>query len=199
MSAQPQLQRKYTIEEYCELLLNSDERFEYFDGEIVSMAGGKLAHGSIGVNISTALSYMLRERPCQVFNGDTAIKTILAPPFRFPDVSVVCGEVASEDFNGIDLLLNPIFICEVLSKSTESYDHGEKFLAYQGIESFKEYLLVAQVHPHVIRYQRQSDGQWLRSDIIGLESVVRLDSLGVTLSLNEIYRRVSFAKPDPTV
>lgn len=194
MSAQPQLQHKYTIEEYCELLLNSDERFEYFDGEIVSMAGGKIEHGGIGVNISGELRNLLRGSTCRVFNSDTAIKTVLAPPFRFPDASVVCGELLSEEFKGIDLLLNPIFICEVLSPKTESYDHGKKFVAYQAIESFREYLLVAQTHPHVIRYQRQPDGQWMRLDIIGLESNVGLDSLGVTLPLCEIYRDVVFSQ-----
>lgn len=38
MTAQPDLKRKYTVEEYIELLKNSEERFEYFDGEIFSMA-----------------------------------------------------------------------------------------------------------------------------------------------------------------
>ncbi|MCI0389153.1 MAG: Uma2 family endonuclease [Acidobacteria bacterium] len=34
MTAQPDLKRKYTVEEYIELLKNSEERFEYFDGQI---------------------------------------------------------------------------------------------------------------------------------------------------------------------
>ena len=192
MTALPNTGHKYTIEEYIELLLNSDERFEYFDGEVVSMAGGKLGHGSIGVNVSGELRSLLRERPCQVFNGDVAIKTVLAPPFRYPDISVVCGEVQSEDFNGIDLLLNPVFICEVLSPTTANYDREEKFLAYQAIESFQEYLAIAQKRAHVIHHRRQSDGLWLRHDIIGLESSVHLASLNITLTLHEIYENVSF-------
>jgi Uma2 family endonuclease len=192
MTALPDTKRKYTIEEYIELLKNSDERFEFFDGEIVSMAGGKLEHGGIGVNISGELRNRLRERPCRVFNGDVAIKTILAPPFRFPDVSVVCGEVLSEDFNRVEMLLNPLFICEVLSPTTANYDREEKFLAYQAIDSFQEYLLVEQQRPHVTHYLRQPKGGWLRSDIIGMESEIKLESLGVTLPLSEIYRLVKF-------
>ncbi len=193
MSAQPKLQHKYTIEEYCELLLNSDERFEYFDGEIVSMAGGKIAHGRIAIDIARLLGNLLEGRSCEVFGGETAIRTLLAPPFRYPDASVVCGNAQVENIHGIDTLLNPLFICEVLSPSTENYDQGEKFLTYQAIESFREYLLISQTRPHVTRYQRQPDGQWLRADIIGLESPVRLDSLGVTLTLSQIYRRVIFS------
>lgn len=39
--------RKYTVEEDIALLKNSDERCEYCDGEIVSIAGDKIAHGRI--------------------------------------------------------------------------------------------------------------------------------------------------------
>lgn len=192
MTAQPDLKRKYTVEEYIELLKNSEERFEYFDGEIFSMAAGKITHGGIAGNILREVGNLLKDRPCQVFGGDVALKTIRAYPFRLPDVSVVCGEPVTEDFQGIEMLVNPLLICEVLSPTTASYDREEKFMIYQAIESFQEYLLVEQDRPHVTRYVRQSDGQWLRADIIGLESSVKLESLGVELPLNEIYRMINF-------
>jgi Uma2 family endonuclease len=192
MTAQPDLKRKYTVEEYIELLKNSDERFEYFDGEIFSMAAGKITHGAISSNLIYAFRDKLNDRPCQVFGGDVAIKTARAYPFRLPDVSVICGEPLIEDFQGIEMLVNPLLICEVLSPTTANYDREEKFMVYQGIESFQEYLLVEQDRPHVTRYVRQPDGQWLRADIIGLESAVRLETLGVELQLSEIYRMIKF-------
>ncbi len=198
MSALAKSQRKYTIEEYVELLKNSEERFEYFDGEVFSMAAGKISHGGIGANLIRALGNLLIDRPCQVFNGDVALKTVLEPPFRMPDVSVVCGEAQTEDFQDIEMLLNPLFICEVLSPSTGAYDRDGKFLVYQAIESFKEYLLVERDRPHVTRYVRQLDNQWLRADVIGLESSIRLESLGVTLALSEIYRMIKFPVPEPS-
>lgn len=192
MTAQPDLKRKYTVEEYIELLKNSEERFEYFDGEIFSIAAGKITHGGIAANLIYALRDKLNDRPCQVFGGDIAIKTTRAYPFRLPDVSVVCGEPVTEDFQGIEMLVNPLLICEVLSPTTASYHREEKFMVYQGIESFQEYLLVEQDRPHVTRYVRQPDGQWLRADIIGLESGVRIETLGVDLQLSEIYRMIKF-------
>lgn len=198
MTPQPNLKRKYTVEEYIELLKNSDDRFEYFDGEIVSMAGGKFSHGSVGANLVRAIGNLVAERPCQVLNGDVAIKTVRAHPFRYPDVSVVCGEPVIEAFQGIEMLVNPILICEVLSPTTANYDREEKFLVYQAIESFQEYLLVEQQRPHVTRYLRQTSGDWLRSDIIGLNSEVKLASLNVTVPLSEIYRMVKFPALEPT-
>lgn len=192
MSALPKQDCKYTVEEYIEILKNGDERFEYFDGEIFSMAAGKIAHGGIATNLIVSLMGKIGDRECRVFGGDTAVKTVKAFPFRLPDVTVVCGDLVIEDMQGIEMLVNPVLIVEVLSKRTKSYDQKEKFIAYQAIESLKEYLLVDQSRPHVIRYVRQSDGQWLRGDFIGLESSVRLESLGVTLSCSEIYRMITF-------
>lgn len=188
--------QKHTIEEYIELLNNSDERFEYFDGEIVSMIADKVSHGGIAVNIAGAIGNLLEDRNCQVFGGDTAVKTVKAFPFRLPDVTVVCGDLVIEDMQGIEMLVNPVLIVEVLSKKTKAYDMKEKFLAYQAIESLKEYLLVDQSRPHVIRHVRQPDGQWLRGDFIGMESSVRLESLDVTLSFTEIYRMITFPAED---
>lgn len=190
MTAQPK--RKYTVEEYIELYKNSEERFEYFDGEIISMASGKISHSGIAANILRQIGNLMANRSCQVLGGDAAIKTTRAYPFRLPDVSVVCDEPIIEEFQGVEMLVNPLLICEVLSPSTASYDRGEKFMVYQAIESFQEYLLVEQDRPYVTRYVRQPDRQWLRADIIGLESEVRLESLGVSLALSEIYRMIKF-------
>jgi len=38
MTALPK--KKYTLEEYLELDKNSEERYEYFDGDVFAMAGG---------------------------------------------------------------------------------------------------------------------------------------------------------------
>lgn len=192
MSALPKQDNKYTVEEYIELLKNSDERFEYFDGEIVSMAAGKIAHGGIAANVGRVIGNLLESRNCRVFGGDTAVKTVKAQPFRLPDVTVVCGDLVIEDLQGIEMLVNPVLIVEVLSKRTRAYDLNEKFLAYQAIESLKEYVLIDQNRPHVIRHVRQPDSQWLRGDFIGMENSVRLESLDVTLAFSEIYRMITF-------
>lgn len=194
MSAAPKV--RYNITEYIELLKNSDERLEYIDGEVVSMAGGKIVHGDIAANIVRHLGNRLADGRCRVSGGDVALKVPTAQPFRFPDASVVCGERVIEDFQGIEMLVNPTLIIEVLSPSTEAYDQGAKFLAYQSIDSFQEYLLVAQDRPHITHYTRQKRDKWLRSDIIGLNSEVKLESLNVSLPLAEIYWQITFSLPE---
>lgn len=189
--------KRYTLEEYIELDKNSEEKYEYFDGEVFAMAGGSPDHSRISVNVCSALTQKLRGQPCEAFNSDLRVKVPAAFPYRYPDASVVCGEPIFEEIRGQSMLVNPILLVEVLSPSTVAYDLAEKFTAYQSIESFQEYLLVSQSHPHVIRYVRQGGGGWLRTEVDGLESEVTLESITVTLPLSEIYERVNFKKEQP--
>jgi len=194
MSALPK--HRYTLEEYLELDRNSDERYEYFDGEVVAMSGGRIAHSLIAGNINRALGNKLENRPCQVLTSDARIKVPAALPYRFADVVAVCGEPVIDEIGEMELLVNPLLIVEVLSKTTEAYDRGEKFSAYQSIESFREYLLVAQDRPHITRYVRQAPGAWLRTEAEGLEARLTLTSLDCELTLGEIYRQVTFQPRD---
>lgn len=199
MSALPKI--KYTIEEYIELEKSSEERYEYFAGEVFAMAGGSLEHAIIATNIAGSLNNKLNGKNCRAINSDMRVKVPADPPYRYPDVTVVCGEPVTEKYLGQVMLVNPVLLVEVLSPTTKDYDKDEKFLGYQSITSFQEYLLVAQERPHVTRYVRQADNQWVRSDFIGLDSAVELKSLGVTLQLSEIYQGVAFTSlpGQPTV
>lgn len=110
---------QYTLEEYYALEKAGDRRYEYWDGEIVCRSGGTLAHGQISRNVLRAIDRKLERRDCQAFTADMAIKIPTQGLYRYPDASVVCGEVQSERVNGLDVLVNPGLIVEVLSPTTE--------------------------------------------------------------------------------
>jgi Uma2 family endonuclease len=184
--------KHYTLEEYIALEKHSEERYEFFDGAVFAMVGGSANHSRIITNVIRHLQNKLEGKPCETFPSDMRLKVPAAYPYRYPDVSVVCGEPIIEDLQGQHMLVNPVLIIEVLSPSTAAYDLGDKFSAYQSIESFCEYLLIAQERPHVIQYVRQPGSKWLRSEINGLEATLTLESLELTLSLRDIYQRVDF-------
>lgn len=142
------------------------------------MAGSSLAHLRIGKNIARHLEKKLEGSPCEAFPFDIRVKVPTAPPYRYPDVTVVYGELIMEDFQGLPSLVNPLLLVEVLSPTTEDYDKDGKFIAYQSIASFREYLLVAQDVPYVTRYVRQSDNQWLRSDFNRFRKRGRIEIIG---------------------
>lgn len=188
----------YTLEEYLELDKNAEERYEFFEGavrgvgEVFAMSGGSLNHERIVRNLLRHLGNKLEGKPCEVFPSNARVQVPAAFPYRYPDVTVVCGDPVIAELVGQEMLLNPLVIIEVLSPTTEAYDLGKKFSAYPSIESFREYLLIAQDQPHIIQHVRQPDNKWLRSETNGLEAGVKLETLDVSLTLKEIYQRVNF-------
>jgi Uma2 family endonuclease len=102
--------------------------------------------------------------PCRVYGADACIYVPAGLPYRYADVSIVCGEPKVREITkGIDALENPTLLVEVLSPSTADYDRGTKFEEYKSISSFAEYLLISQDRVHTARRSRQPDGSWLET------------------------------------
>ena len=188
MSALPD--KKWTVEEYLAFERASQEKHEFFGGEIYLMAGASRAHSLITGNLVTALNNALGERPCEVHPNDMRVN-VSKRDYFYPDIVVVCDEPQVEDDIG-DTLLNPTVIIEVLSPSTEQFDRGKKFQFYRRLTSLREYLLVSQDTPRIEHYVHQENDQWLFSDAVGLDAKLTLPALNCELALTDVYRRVSF-------
>lgn len=183
---------RYTIEEYIKLEQATDERLEYFNGEVRAVACSYLNHARISGNTQVALQESFPHSRGEVFNSQMPVKTAVLPPYRYPDGSLVCGKAIFDEIDGQVMLVNPTLIVEVLASVTSIYDLTDKFTAYKSIDSFAEYLLIRQEKPHVIHYLRQPNGKWLRTDIEGLDADLTLESINVVVPLREIYEDVDF-------
>ncbi|MCM1983966.1 Uma2 family endonuclease [Lyngbya confervoides] len=178
-----------TPEEYFDWEAAQPERHEYFDGATYAMAGGTLAHGRIGLNISAFLNAQVRSRQCLTFNSDCRVGISEAGPFTYPDVSVSCDE---RDRTAQQFIQHPCLIVEVLSASTEAYDRGRKFELYRQLPSLQEYMLVGSETKTVELFRRDEAGAW-RFFVYGEGHEVTLASVGVTLSVDQIYADVAIA------
>ena len=107
----------------------------------------------------------------------------------YPDISVVCGEQRLLDEHE-DTLLNPTVVIEVLSDSTGAYDRGKKH--YRQIPSCREYLLVSQREPRIEQFIGEPNGERILKEAVGLEAKIKLPSLGIAVSLAEIFAKVQF-------
>jgi Uma2 family endonuclease len=190
LSTEPK--HSYTLEEYLALERESDAKYEYWNGEVFEVSGGTLAHDLIVGNSFDLLSSQLPRKDCRIFTNNMQIKVPAAPPYRYGNGAVVCGRVEVERFNGADLLVNPILIIEVLSRSTEAYDRGDKFTYYKSIPSFREYLLIAQHRPHITHYVKSDTGKWDYEETNDLGSSIYLPTIDCTLALSDVYRDVEF-------
>jgi Uma2 family endonuclease len=173
----------------------ADYRSEYFDGQIVAMSGGTLPHSRMGVRLLTALESKLRGRGCTPVNSD--LRTAVAPkgPYFYPDAAIYCGEPQLAD-DYADMLLNPVVIFEILSKSTESFDRGYKFQQYRRIESLREYVLIDQAAPRIEVYSKGPDAKWTLTDYEGCDAVCELPSVGIQIALSDLY---DAPNPEPAV
>ena len=176
-------------EEYLEIERRAEYKSEYFQGEMFAMAGASLVHNILVSRLVRDLGHQLRRGPCQVLPSDMRVRVSATGLYTYPDVSVVCGPPQLADEHS-DILLNPSFIAEVLSPSTEGYDRGRKFEQYRAIASLAEYLLVAQDRVHVELFARPADGRWVLSEASGPEATLELPGIGCRLSLADLYEKV---------
>lgn len=182
-----------TVEEYLAFERAAEYKHEYLSGEILAMAGATREHILITGNIARRLGNQLEGRPCETYTNDMRVRAT-PTTYVYPDVVVVCDEPRFED-STLDILLNPTVVIEVLSKSTEGRDRGEKFSEYRANENVKEIIFVSQYRPRVEQYVRQANGEWIFHDVTDLTGAITLDSIGCTLSLAEIYERIQFPAP----
>jgi Uma2 family endonuclease len=195
MSSLPKI--RLTSADYLEMDRQSQLRHQFLGGEIFTMTGASRRHNLISVNLATLLNTQLRDRDCEVYASDMRVKVSPQGDYTYPDLVVVCGSPSFEDsFN--DTLLNPVLIVEILSKSTEAYDRGLKFELYRGLETLREFVLIAQDRCHLEHYHRQVDDRWLLTEISELKGCLHLESIDVELVLEQIYFKVSLDETDPS-
>jgi len=184
-------QRAYSIEEYFELELTSEERHEFINGEIVPMTGGTPSHNQLSGNLYAALNFLLRRKPYQAFVTDQRLWIERVATATYPDVMVVAGELEFQPGQK-DTITNPVFIAEALSTSTQNYDRTGKFRPYRNIPSFCEYVLMDQFSMHVERYRKTENNEWVLSEYEGAAAVLKLSSLEFEITLEDLYNKVTF-------
>ena len=181
----------YTPEEYIDIEVNSEERHEYINGEIILMTGGTPNHNQIALNLSGALNFALKRQPYRVFVTDQRLWITRKRIYTYPDVMVVQGDLQLQEGRR-DTITNPLMIAEVLSDSTRNYDKDKKFAAYRTIPSFQEYLLIDQYTMHIEQYFKTEQKRWTFSEYDDANETVSLNSIPFQIMLEEIYDKVDF-------
>lgn len=187
MSALPE-NPNWTVEEYLDFDQPSDIRHEYLHGMVYAMSGASERHNTLTVAIAALLYMQILDRPCWVFQSDTRV-AVTESVYYYPDVVLLCHppEYTSAAENN---LTNPQVIFEVLSPSTEDYDRGRKFFYYRQNPALQAYVLVSQHQMRVEVYSRTAQNAWTFIEYQNPDDVIQVED--VTLTLSDIYRKVSF-------
>ena len=194
---QPQRESRLTLEDYLQLEKDTNEKYEYYNGYVEAMAGGSYEHNTINGNIFSDINTKLKGKSCQIMNSDTKLYLENSNTYFYPDAMIICGEREQLDkYTGA--FKNPVVIIEVLSKSTEAFDRGDKFDFYRQLPSLRHYVLVKQDEAKIQVYSRQSPTSlWNIRVIEGLESSLDLvisENETLNVPLIDIYDRIVFEK-----
>ena len=179
--------KKYTIEEFFNLVEEAEYKLEYYRGRVYAMAGAKANHNIIAGNLIAVLNNELLDKECTVFTSDQAV-TIGNHAYFYPDVMVGCDALQLDDTQ--TRLLNPILIIEILSKSTRGFDKDRKFGLYQEISSLKEYVLINSEAYSFQSFYREQGDLWRISSGDSLDQIIPLYSLDLKIPLERIYKKI---------
>ena len=176
---------RYTWADYLALEAISNVKHEYLDGQIYGMAGGTPEHAALKAAVTGLVFAQIRGGRCRAHDSDLRVRVLSTGLATYPDVTIVCGqrERDPEDDNAVT---NPTLIVEVLSRSTEDYDRGDKFEHYQRIASLQQYVLVSDRRREIEVWTREAGDTWTQS-IAHEGEPVSLASIGAMLDVSEVY------------
>jgi Uma2 family endonuclease len=181
---------KISVEEYLAQEAKAEYKSEYHGGEVVAMAGTSEKHNTIVTNLIVELGNCVKYKDCKVYANDLLLKLEKCNRYVYPDVLLVCGEVQLEQHKGIDALLNPLVVIEVLSESTQGYDSNEKMQCYLELTSLQQYILIDSKKIYTQDYHKTNSGDWLLKITKNEQDKIKIQDCEI--SLKDIYRKVSF-------
>ncbi|GAX38272.1 Uma2 family endonuclease [Nodularia sp. NIES-3585] len=175
-----------SAEEYLLWEPTQEQRYEYWDGEVVAMSGGTRNHNRVSLNFFKLLDDALADS-FEIYIVDVKVQIEAGQKYFYPDVVVTCDQRDRDP----QLIQFPCLIIEVLSPSTEAADRGKKFAKYRQSHTLQEYVLVQVAQPLVEVFRRNQQGQWVLSEY-NLNHRLRLESVNVEIAIAHLYRQVQF-------
>jgi Uma2 family endonuclease len=176
-----------TYAEYLGAEDSSDQRHEFWNGEMFSMSGGSFAHSQIAANLIYALMRRLDGSPCRVYTSDTRVRAEGSTNAAYPDVVIICGAPAAHS-NDKNAATNPRVVAEILSNSSEMFDRGDKFAYYRQFPSLQTYVLVSQHRKRIEVFERGSnDDLWILR--ITEQGQFRIGN-DLAVAMDDVYKNV---------
>ena len=177
--------RLMTEEEYLAFEEASEQKHEYFQGEVFAMAGAGHLHNEIFSNLFGELTFHLKGKSCRPYGSDKRLKIPQTGLYTYPDISIYCN--ASTPFESSNNPKDPTVLIEILSESTKDYDRGRKFKFYREISTLKEYILVDSESISIEIFRLNSLNHWELEEYKSIEQNLVIPTLNVTIPLREIY------------
>jgi len=185
--------KRLTPAEYLQREEQAETKSELIAGEIVPRAGASANHNRLALNFCRLLPLEIQGQSYEIFASDLRLWLPQYGSYTYPDVMVVAGQPQFTDAKQT-ALTNPCLLVEVLSTSTEGYDKSAKFRLYRSLPDLAEYILVDQTAYCIEQYVKIENNQWLLTEWHGETVALPLQTVPVEIPLQDLYKRVVFAR-----
>jgi Uma2 family endonuclease len=176
-------------QEYLQFEKESQQKHEFFRGEIFAVAGAGRNHNEIFSNLFIELGTQLRGKPCKPYGSDLRIHIPQNTLYTYPDISIICkdfdfsNERNDETFSAKE----PVILIEILSESTQNYDRGTKFRLYRDIPTLQEYIMVDSESISIECFRLNKTNHWELEEYKTTDQILSIPTLNISLSLSQIY------------
>ena len=177
-----------TFDDYVRFETTSDVRHEFVDGNLFVMPGGTKRHNYVGGMLYAKLLPIVA-RGCYPYFTDVIARMPSGKGY-YPDVLVTCDS----SLDSSRTVYRPSILFEVLSRTTEAIDRGEKWEQYQTIPSLEAYVLLSQNEPVCEVFSRQAE-KWLYERLAGDAKLV-FSSLGFEVVISDLYQNLPAPEPE---
>jgi Uma2 family endonuclease len=129
---------KVSYEEFLRIVRESENRYEYIDGQIYLLASPKVKHQKIVMVLANKLPSWFQNQKCSPLTSplDVTLYKDNKPNVVQPDLLVICDQ---ENIKADDTYMGtPALVIEILSESTRSKDIIKKLDLYMqgGVEEY---------------------------------------------------------------
>ena len=190
-----QLARKFTEQTTVEAFMDlpGNERRELVDGIVTLMAPSRPIHGRLQARLTILIGQHLDrgKGPCWVATEPGVQPRAQASVnVRIPDLGVSCTPERADD----RFMREPVLLVEILSPSNGK-DTSSNIMAYASIPSVAEVLIIDSTRRAIEHLARLPDGSWPENPLaIGEDDAFTLPSIGLTLTMAEVYAGTSLAE-----
>lgn len=130
-----------SLEEFLEMD-KGENRFEYFNGEVIYLPSPSVEHQRVLLNIAAEFRNYFRSKPCEAFiapldlwliNKEKSLNVKVQP-----DLMVICDKTGLRENSYYGA---PALIIEIISPSNENHDRIKKYIIYMDF-GVKEYWII---------------------------------------------------------
>lgn len=178
---------KMSYEEFMEMYENTDDRYEYIDGEAYLLSSPRITHQRVLGNLHVLFRLWFKGKTCMPYlspfdvtlkKGENNMNVVQ------PDLLVVCdpeNKSARDKYTGI-----PSLVIEILSESTKRMDLIKKLDLYMQT-GIREYWIVNYINREVTVYE------FKENEITNMKTFTKDDTAksfifdGLTAELKEVF------------